>query len=216
MIDEDQNIIVSIDNKYVFGDQLYQRIYRLVPIPVVNNSIFSNIEMITYKLMEIINNFLSEFHNKMDRISINLTLLHGEEIANINLDRNINIENLIMLLVNRLNAFHNSYTDEEIFLNSLRFFILKQKKSGGCNNFSYDICETRNLNKIYNRYFALPEELNNMSDNFHKYKIINYKSKNNNFGLVCIIKATGNTANRIKPDLIRKKYNIEKKYIINS
>ena len=24
MIDEDQNIVVSIDNKYVFGDQLYQ------------------------------------------------------------------------------------------------------------------------------------------------------------------------------------------------
>ena len=91
MIDEDQNIIVSIDNKYIMGNQLYQRIYRLVPIPIINNTIFSNVEMITYKLMEIINNFLSEFHNKMDRIAINLTLLHGEEIASINLDRNINI-----------------------------------------------------------------------------------------------------------------------------
>ena len=57
MIDEDQNIIVSIDNKYVFGDQLYQRIYRLLQIPIINNSIFSNVEMITYKLMEIINIF---------------------------------------------------------------------------------------------------------------------------------------------------------------
>ena len=101
MLDEDQNIIVSIDNKYVFGNQLHQRIYRLLPIPIINNTIFSNVEMITYKLMEIINNFLSEFHNKMDRIAINLILLHGEEIASINLDRNINIENLIMLLVDR-------------------------------------------------------------------------------------------------------------------
>ena len=37
MVDEDQNIVVSIDNKYVFGNQLYQRIYKLVPIPLVNN-----------------------------------------------------------------------------------------------------------------------------------------------------------------------------------
>ena len=56
MVDEDQNIVVSIDNKYIIGNQLYQRIYRLVPIPIINNSIFSNVEMITYKLMEI--NFL--------------------------------------------------------------------------------------------------------------------------------------------------------------
>ena len=151
MIDEDQNIIVSIDNKYIMGNQLYQRIYRLLQVPIVNNSLYSNVEMITYKLMEIINNFLSEFHNKMDRIAINLTLLHGEEIASINLDRNINIENLIMLLVDRINAFHNSYIDQEIFFNSLRFFILKQKKSGRCNELSYDVHESRKLNKIYNR-----------------------------------------------------------------
>ena len=111
-----------------------------------------------------------------------------------------------------MNAFHNSYSDQEIFLNSLRFFILKQKKSDGCNDLSYDICETRKLNKIYNRYFALPKELNNMSDNFHKYKIINYKSKNNNCGIVCIIKATGNRANRIKPDMIRKNITLKKKH----
>ena len=46
MIDEDQNIIVSIDNKYVFGNQLYQRIYRLLQIPIINNSIYSNVEML--------------------------------------------------------------------------------------------------------------------------------------------------------------------------
>ena len=103
MIDEDQNIIVSIDNKYIMGNQLYQRIYRLLQIPIINNSIFSNVEMITYKLMEIINNFLSEFYCKMDRIAINLTLLHGEGIASINLDRNINIGNLIMLLIEKIN-----------------------------------------------------------------------------------------------------------------
>ena len=41
MIYEDQNIIVSLDTNNVFGDQLYQRIYRLLPIPIINNSIFS-------------------------------------------------------------------------------------------------------------------------------------------------------------------------------
>ena len=165
--------------------------------------------------MEIINNFLFEFHDKMDRIAINLTLLHGEEIASINLDRNINIRNLIILLIEKINDFHNSYIDQEILLNSLRFFILKQKRSGGCNELIYDIHECKKLNKIYNRYFALPEEMNNMSNNFHKYKIINYKSKNNNCGLVCIIKATGNKANQIKPDMIRKKYNIEKNTLLS-
>ena len=82
---------------------------------------------------------------------------------------------------------------------------MKQKKSGGCNELSYDIHETRKLNKIYNRYFALPEEFNNTSYKFHKYKIINYKSKNNNCGLVCLIKPSGNKANKIKPDMIKKK-----------
>ena len=48
MIDEDQNIVVSIDNKYVFGNQLHQRIYRLLPIPIINNTIFSNVEIIAY------------------------------------------------------------------------------------------------------------------------------------------------------------------------
>ena len=53
-----------------------------------------------------------------------------------------------------------------------------------------------------------------MSDNFHKYKIINYKSKNNNCRIVCIIRATGNKANKIKPNMIRKKYNIEKNTLL--
>ena len=87
---------------------------------------------------------------------------------------------------------------------------MKQKKSGGCNELSYDVHESRKFNKIYNRYFALPEEMNNMSNNFHKYKIINYKSKNNNCWLVCLIKATGNKANQIKPDMIRKNIILKK------
>ena len=120
--------------------------------------------MISYKLMDIIENFLNDFHYKMERIAINLTLLHGEEISSINLDTNINIENLIMLIVDRINVFHNSQSDQEIFLNSLRFFILNQKKSVGCNELSFVIYETRKLNKIYNRYFDLPEEMNNMSN----------------------------------------------------
>ena len=32
--------------------------------------------------------------------------------------------------------------------------------------------------------------------------------------MVCIIKATGNKANQIKPDIIRKKYNIEKNILL--
>ena len=56
--------------------------------------------------------------------------------------------------------------------------------------------------------------MNNMSNNFHKYKIINYKSKNNNCGIVCLIKATGKKANQIKPDTLRKKYKIEKNTLL--
>ena len=82
----------------------------------------------------------------MDRIAVNLTLLHGDGIASINLDRNINIGNLIMLLIEKINDFHNSYVDQEISLNSLRFFILKQQRSGGCNDLSYDVHDCRKLN----------------------------------------------------------------------
>ena len=80
MLDEDQNIIVSIDNKYIMGNQLYQRVYRLLQIPIINNSIYSNVEMISHKLIEIINNFLFEFHDKMDRIAINLTKFFTESL----------------------------------------------------------------------------------------------------------------------------------------
>ena len=47
-------------------------------------------------------------------------------------------------------------------------------------------------------YFNLPD------NNLVKFKIINYKSKNNNCGLVCLIRASGNKANKIKPDMIGK------------
>ena len=62
--------------------------------------------------MDIIDNFLNKYHDKMERIAINLTLLHGEEIASINLDRNININNLIMMLVDRINVTHRWVTVE--------------------------------------------------------------------------------------------------------
>ena len=54
------------DNKYIMGNQLYQRIYRLLQVPIINNSIYSNVEIIAHKILEIINNFLFEFHDKMD------------------------------------------------------------------------------------------------------------------------------------------------------
>ena len=77
--------------------------------------------------MDIITNFLIELNDKMDRIAINLTLSHGEEIASITLNRNIEMEELYMLLNRKMHEFNDSYNDQVIFLNSLRFFILKQK-----------------------------------------------------------------------------------------
>ena len=51
MVDENQNIVITVNNKYIMGNQLYQRIYRLLQIPIVNNSIYSNVEMIAHKLL---------------------------------------------------------------------------------------------------------------------------------------------------------------------
>ena len=112
MVDENLNIIVSINNKYVFGNELYQGIYKLLPIPLISNTFYSNVVIICYKLMKIINNFLSEFHDKMDRIAINLTLTHGGEIASISLNRNIDSDELCVLLFRKINEFNNSYTGE--------------------------------------------------------------------------------------------------------
>ena len=79
--------------------------------------------------MSIIVNFLSEFRDKIDRIVINLILLHGEKIVSINLDKNISLTDLSTTLTRQIISFNNSYSDNEAtYLNSLRFFILKQKK----------------------------------------------------------------------------------------
>ena len=45
--------------------------------------------------------------------------------------------------------------------------------------------------------------------------VIDYKSINNNCGLVCLIKALDLKANIFKPDSIRKEYGIELKTFIN-
>ena len=59
-------------------------------------------------------------------------------------------------------------------------------------------------------YINIPNELFNdeRARKIIKIKIINPLSKNNNFGIACLIKSCGLKANQVKPDSLRKKYNI--------
>ena len=85
-----------------------------------------------------------------------------------------------------------------------------QNRRGGCNEGSKNkqCFETiHNLKNIigYENYEGC--EFN--------YRIINYKSINNNCGLVCLIKALDLKANEFKPDSIRKQFGIELKTFID-
>ena len=89
----------------------------------------------------------------------------------------------------------------KLFPIKLEIFNIEFNKSGGCNSTDQNKIVFEYIPKLAN-YFNLPD------NNLVKFKIINYKSKNNNCGLVCLIRASGNKANQIKPDMIRKEFNI--------
>ena len=86
-------------------------------------------------------------------------------------------------------------------LSYAKFF---QKREGGCNegNKNKQCFET-----IYNLKNIIGYE--NYKGCEFNYRIINYKSINNNCGLVCLINALNLKANVYKPDSIRKEYGIE-------
>ena len=81
-------------------------------------------------------------------------------------------------------------------------------RSGGCNTNTKDFkkYEKLNINKFV-------DGIENSIGKFY-FKVINYKSKNNNCGLICLIKGSGKNGNQLKPDTIRKKYNIEKNTLL--
>ena len=88
-----------------------------------------------------------------------------------------------------------------LYQTNLEILNIEINKIGGCN--------LTDQHKIIYKYISkLADHFNLPDHKLIKFKINNYKSKNNNCGLVCLIRATGNKANKIKPDMIRKKYNI--------
>ena len=103
----------------------------------------------------------------------------------------------------------SAYDAEGLILypTNLEILNIEINNSDGCNN--------TGQHKIIFEYIPkLADHFNLPDHKLIKFKINNYKSKNNNCGLVCIIKALWKNANVIKPDILRKKYNIEKNALL--
>ena len=79
-----------------------------------------------------------------------------------------------------------------------------QHRRGGCNEKKDTIRKYETIHDLKN---IIGYE--NYDGCEFSYKILNYPSKNNNCGLVCLIKALDLKANVYKPDSIRKEYGIE-------
>ena len=195
---------MNIDNRFFHDGQLIQRTYTLKPYTIEDD----NIDDLAENVHSLISNFNDENKINYDRIAINLRFTVGNDFTSINIRKDMELNQIEDLIRNRHDDFINQYNEQNIVLHSLRFFILKQNKTGGCNHGKREISCTVKIRNIYNRYFAKPD-IKNMNGSFEKYIIKNYRSKNNNCGLVCLIKASGNNANKIKSDSLRRKYNIE-------
>ena len=203
-------IIANIDNVYLHNGQLIQRTYTLTPYSINDE----NINDLSENVFSLISNFNNENVIDYDRIAVNLRFTVGNEFSSININKDFDLMQLERHIRDKFNEFSNLYEEKNIELHSMRFFILKQNRTGGCNHGKKELSHTVKIRNIYNRYFAKPD-INNMSNSFEKYTIKNYKSINNNCGLVCLIKATGNKANVIKPDSLRKKYNLDEDVLLS-
>ena len=85
-----------------------------------------------------------------------------------------------------------------------------QDRTGGCNEGSRNKQCYETIHNLKN--FLGYEKYKGCEFN---YRVIDYKSINNNCGLVCLIKALDLKANEFKPDSIRKEFGIELKTFID-
>ena len=145
-------------------------------------------------------------------LEIKLLLTIGDKIATISIDSNIllkeDYEELRNLIINKINEFNSNYSDDDMYnesvkLNCLNISSVYQSRKGGCN------LSTRDF-EHYHEFTTLHKlmGMENYSKCTFNYKIHNFKSKNNNCGLVCLIKGSGSFGNKIKADSLRKKCDI--------
>jgi len=89
------------------------------------------------------------------------------------------------------------------FLGSVEIWAFKNKNKGGCNlDVHSKVCEETFKVNVYDKN-------NKNLIKFIKLKLISLTSRNNNCGIVCLLKGNELKANEIKPDKIRKDLGIE-------
>ena len=134
----------------------------------------------------------------------------GHATIYINDNETKNIEDIMEVLKRIIREFSGNYEAVNIKLDMLKAFLIESEKNGGCQNGKHDKINNSGFIPNIGEYINIPNELFNdkRARKIIKIKIINPLSKNNNCGLVCLIKSCGLKANQVKPDSLRKKYNI--------
>jgi hypothetical protein len=185
----------------------------------INNE--RTMEYITRGIINETNVVLSQ--HKSDFSVIKLFLSRNGDIKTIKLKRkdilNNNFNAVYGELMEVVYGFIDHYNGEEgtdtiteqgFRLSEITYATVYQKRTGGCN---YNTKDMKCYETIANLHNLIGYE--DYEGCEFSYNVLNYKSKNNNCGLVCIIKALNLKANEVKPDSIRKKYGIPLNTFIN-
>ena len=217
------NDIVIYEKFYTNNSGIVKGVdYTLLPLllPTFENFEFkTEINKIANSIFSIINNFkvqnmISDKEYVKFALVVKLESDEEENIShatmNINDNETKNIEGVEATLKRVIRNFSGDYEAQIVKLDTLKAFVVKVEEDGGCQNGKHDKINNSGFIPNIGNYINIPNELFNdqRARKIIKIKIINPLSKNNNCGLVCLIKSCGLKANQVKPDSLRKKYNI--------
>ena len=195
--DDPDNFVVSRDIKREYNGAVYKVESNLLPLPIdVTN--MDEIDYIADNIITESNNLLSSYTNA-DFKNIRLLIIQNSQVKSIVLNkndiRNNNKENLINNITNTMTRYASEYgegdgSDTSLF--RLTLATVFQNRRGGCNEHSKDLNHYHSFSNIHT-LIGMGKYENCTFD----YKIHNFKSKNNNCGLVCLIKGCGLNGNKV-------------------
>ena len=122
-----------------------------------------------------------------------------------------------------LSRSRDTYDIPEITIDTLKIFVMKNETKGS-DDINREKIKYINFIPGLFKYCPLKWSQPDLPENFcndknmnkmMKLKIIDPKSKNNNCGISCLLRGLDINGNKVKPNLIRKKYNIELNIPIN-
>jgi len=200
--------IENVVEKTTMKGQIYRLEFLLKPEEIETNKRLKMRNIIN-DIMNEVNTSLSSYKN-VDFQKIKLIMNNSTGFKSFFIDRddiiNGNSSNINNRISHEIENYVNEYggTGDEVYtFNRVVVSSIYQNRKGACNNGKKELHESMEFDNIH-----MLIGFNNFQGCKFEYTIKNYKSKNNNCGLVSLIKAVGLNANKIKADLLRKKYGI--------